>query len=1109
MLNVVTMWILIIAVYPFQAQARFAKIDDASFVIDHAYIDLVVNADGSSLETNDLAIRIIKKQAIEFLGTYKLIFSPESEDLEIKSAYVENEGVKVDVDLKRLERKSVASKGQSLVDQMEVAIVFPQLKENSIINLKYTTKNKINNLSKVYSSYYSFGDQTVEYDSKIKITSPFKLFYALNDPDKKIKLSDSTDSKGVQTISLILTGPYINVLAEEKGVLSKKDITSITLSNTNDWNKISQEISAKVYEGLSTKLPDELQKVVNALPAQSTFDQTLQYLLNYIISNYRYTGDWRKFAGRVLPKKIELLVHDKYGDCKDFANLLIHLLNALKIKADYALVNRSFPAKLFSEKDLPALTYFNHMIVRAQAENEVFWVDPTNRLSVGKMVRADINKRLALNLNSQLPRLEMIGSKLSNEAKVVLNKEFQFSSKQDATISLTYKRSGEDSFILQDVLKDKTKQEIENALLGILSLGENKVVKEFKTNLDHSAYKDINLSSTYIANKIGTKASGTSIELELPIEIDVTSLFAINQKNEGAVDISIFPEISSTFTYKKIFLVGEVPLGCDIKKDWLSASRKVDLLKDGFSVIDSIKILKSELTRSEYQLESFGATLEQIRKCFLDNKVEYEYGIEGHRIVSQEFERSIATLSLKDRLARRLERAKEAIESVDKRKNSSLSISSAKSLLEKNIEEDPTYLLSYVYLARYINKSDDGDGQQALNVLNKALIYDPNFMDAKVGKAVVFYYMQNMIQLQSLMGEILRSDKGAMSFYSLSTLAQLFIGFKDIGHGMEFYNLAIAKGGDNLEMAHLNEVLGSYYSRLKDTKNCILYLKKAITQDNGHAWVHGSLSICYMGEKNYDDAIASAKAALDIMDFQNGRVTLAAAYAFKGIEANQKKHFDKAEKYLTDSLLYNPDSRIYAELIRAHMGQNKFDEAVHDAEKVIDLFQGDTKKAVELIAVVFENTNPRYSEFMQKALLNVKNDKRVGEVTYYIAYELGMQGKKEECKLWVNRGIKGVLKTLGAANKSEVDNIEDNVLLTNYHLLYLHQTNELDHLESANKRFNTAENLDNENAKVVFLKKYVQDANRVYGRSNSIAWKTKLYLNKNFNIPIPEWLSGN
>lgn len=1100
------------------AFARYAKIEDAPYVLEHAYIDTVINNDGSHVETTDIAILIEKKEIIEKLGTYKIMYSPELENIRILSAYVTNDTIRTDVDLNKIQKNTLAGEGQSLINQVEIAIVFPQLKINSVIHLKYENKRKTNTLSKLFSNTYKFGDATVELDSRVKIISPYKLFYQLNDPHKKLKIEESADKAGVHTLSVSLKGPYINILTEEMGRLPQKLTTAVTVSNINDWNKIIQDDSVKLYSHLNDKLPEELQKLVSALPASYTFEQKLNYLTKYIVTNYRYTGDWRSFEGRMHPKKLDQLVKDKYGDCKDFSNLLVHLLTSIKVKADYSLVKRSNEQSELKESDLPSLNYFNHVIVRVQNEDKIYWIDPTNPLITGTNIKKDINNRLALNLNTVLPRIEYIKSDINETSRVQLKKEFNFTSEMGATVSINYKVFGDYAFAIQDLLKNKSKIELEKLFLALTGRLETQVVSEFKTNIDHLSYKNIEVASKYITNDAGKKTKQRDkAELQLPSVSEVAIITLIDKKNEGDIDLSMFPQIDNEYFYKNIYINGEMPNICDIKSAWLNASRKIELLENGIKVTDSVQILKKILTKEDYQSDSFDIVISNFRDCYFGagNIVQYEFDVKIHNVQSNEFELALSKLDIKERLIKRLDRANLILRTPGRRPDPALTLEMARLLLEKNIQEDPTFLASYISMAHYFRHSGYLHSaiigkdylDRAIDTLDKALAINNNFIDANISKAKMFFYKNKPSDAKKLINEkILIYNPAIMSYDALRNVTQLFFFMGDEKNGLLYSKLALSKATENWEKALIHNYIGEYYSGINNLKSCIEFLEKSVAIDNTNAWIYGNLSSCYLRNGQFDLAITAGKNAIGILDYGIAREVLSGAYLMKGRQFLASGDYDNAEKMMHQSILMHEGWYEYLDLVKIYVKQEKMDKALNAAQKTINLYDGDTSIVVGFVAKAFNSQNAEYSSFMEQVLEGV-SEKRINDVTYYVAYMLGMQNQKKEALKWNKKGTLLLKKSINAYSPSR-GTADEYALLSNHHLLNLWITHDIKQLEEANKYYKIALKLDKNNPKVQILNNYIKQTNSQHREPSSIGSKVKKYLFDNFSIELPEWLCG-
>lgn len=65
----------------------------------------------------------------------------------------------------------------------------------------------------------------------------------------------------------------------------------------------------------------------------------------------------------------------RYGDCKDKAYLSVLLLRRLGLEAEPALVSTRIGRRL--DRQLPAASAFNHVIVRLRVDGKSYWLDPT------------------------------------------------------------------------------------------------------------------------------------------------------------------------------------------------------------------------------------------------------------------------------------------------------------------------------------------------------------------------------------------------------------------------------------------------------------------------------------------------------------------------------------------------------------------------------------------------------------------------------------------------------------------------------------------------------------------------------------------------------------
>lgn len=103
-------------------------------------------------------------------------------------------------------------------------------------------------------------------------------------------------------------------------------------------------------------------------------------LVRFVQNEIRYRGEQHGIYTHT-PKPAEAVLKKGAGDCKDKANLLRALLDAIGVEADLVLVNTDYGKGL---RDLrPSANFFDHAIVRVRLGDELKYFDPTIRKQAG------------------------------------------------------------------------------------------------------------------------------------------------------------------------------------------------------------------------------------------------------------------------------------------------------------------------------------------------------------------------------------------------------------------------------------------------------------------------------------------------------------------------------------------------------------------------------------------------------------------------------------------------------------------------------------------------------------------------------------------------------
>lgn len=164
--------------------------------------------------------------------------------------------------------------------------------------------------------------------------------------------------------------------------------------------------------------------------------QALQ-ALRFVQNEVRYLG-FELGEGSHVPTDPNLVLKQRYGDCKDKTLLLKALLSLLTIESDPVFVNSSIKEHIADWH--PTAKIFDHVILQIHLNGRVIWVDPTCSQQGGRLFDSDctcFGKGLVLNSNitdlSNAPKPEGI-SQVIGTTTISFNTSQKGASLTDETI---------------------------------------------------------------------------------------------------------------------------------------------------------------------------------------------------------------------------------------------------------------------------------------------------------------------------------------------------------------------------------------------------------------------------------------------------------------------------------------------------------------------------------------------------------------------------------------------------------------------------------------------------------------------------------------------------
>ena len=151
----------------------------------------------------------------------------------------------------------------------------------------------------------------------------------------------------------------------------------IQVTDFPSWQTVAAGLASAWEENFDHA---ELVEMAGKIAALSGIHQQVESALRLVQDEVRYLSVNTELGGAV-PSAAGVVLQRRFGDCKDKAFLLVHLLRRLGVSARPVLVHTMFRHRV--EQFLPMPGAFNHAIVEYELGGQRRWVDATIPLQGG------------------------------------------------------------------------------------------------------------------------------------------------------------------------------------------------------------------------------------------------------------------------------------------------------------------------------------------------------------------------------------------------------------------------------------------------------------------------------------------------------------------------------------------------------------------------------------------------------------------------------------------------------------------------------------------------------------------------------------------------------
>jgi transglutaminase-like putative cysteine protease len=349
--------------------------------------EIVVEADGSYVETYEVRESPLTRTAVEDMGQVDLSYSANLADLEVVEAYVlKTDGRRIDVpaDAMRLQDDATSDGAPTFTDEKHRIIIFPQLEPEDWLVYKVRVRQRIAYFPGHFLESWSFGKDVEVEDARIEISMPtthplfvdVQGFVAEEEHREGDRIhyrwtyrnSETPDLNTRYAVSYIDYSPRLHV------------------STMADYRQLAAAYESRAAD--KAVLTDEIRQLAGDLTKGITDRrEQARRLYDWVNLNIRYVATYVG-AGGFVPHAAADVLRNRYGDCKDHVILLEALLAAKGIESSAAILNAG---SSFLWPKVPSRTPFNHAITYLP-EFDLF-VDSTDRLQPFGVLPSDVSDK--------------------------------------------------------------------------------------------------------------------------------------------------------------------------------------------------------------------------------------------------------------------------------------------------------------------------------------------------------------------------------------------------------------------------------------------------------------------------------------------------------------------------------------------------------------------------------------------------------------------------------------------------------------------------------------------------------------------------------------------
>lgn len=456
---------------------------------EHAYTTYYLNEDGSSVESHDWAMKVLKENAVANAKRASITYSTSIQSAEVVEAYTRKaDGRRIDAPKSNYQLEVNSGKDKDapvFSDLTTLTVVFPEVTVGDTVVFAY----KIMQTEAIFPGHFStmgYFPRNFAYDDiRIRFDAPASLWFQYE--VREMVEKEHIEKNGRKIIEWTFQNKEpIKSKRSDYSVYDVEKDPGYAISTFKSYAEIAAAYGkralpkAAVTERIRT-LAEEIVK------DKKTPREQARALYDWVAINISYAGNCIG-VGAVVPHDIAFILDNRMGDCKDHATLLQALLAAKGINSTQALVNAGTAYRLAR---IPVVSMVNHVINYIPGMN--LYADSTSETTpFGMLPFSSADKPVLLvegfKEGARTPPLPLGSNRQHMKSILKINPDGSVSGDIEVSLKGTFAVNTRDRF--RHMPKDQEDELVKNVFKSGGYIASGKIVRDDATELlDNYKYK--------------------------------------------------------------------------------------------------------------------------------------------------------------------------------------------------------------------------------------------------------------------------------------------------------------------------------------------------------------------------------------------------------------------------------------------------------------------------------------------------------------------------------------------------------------------------------------------------------------------------------------------